>query len=80
MDFPGHAAASDDFQPASPDRSIDRAADDDARRFDLAVHLSFRADDHAGVRADISLYSAVDVEIVGELEVADKLGAGGDDG
>jgi len=80
MNFPRHAPASDDFQSPCADRAIDRAADDDAGCLELPVDASFRADDDAGIRVDVSLYSAVDVEIVAEAEVADKPCAGGDDG
>jgi len=73
-------AAGDDFETLGRYRTLDAAADHDVAGLDGALEVTRGADHHARFGIDVALDAAVDVQPVAQGEIADKLGAGCDDG
>lgn len=66
-------AAGDDFQPSGIDIAFEAAADEDVLGLELTFEMAFLSDGHLRLGLNVSLDSAVDVQVVAQGEVADKL-------
>lgn len=75
-----HAPAGDDFQSVGRNGAVDSAADNNGTGLDLALEVTLAADHNVRFRLHVAFDAAIDVQGVAQGEIADKLGAGRDDG
>ena len=72
-DVPVHPTAADDFQPSGFDVAREPAADDDVVGLNIAFDVPFLPDGDLRLGANRSLDASVDVQVVAQGKVADKL-------